>query len=167
MNRRVKRIALLGIIFAGASVYADNAAAQAAKDIEGTWKLTAARVTSGGETRDIFGPRPAGVLVFDPSGRFVQVIIATDLPKFASNGRETGTTEENKAVVQGSIAYFGTYSVGSGGILDLHVESSTFPNMTGSDQKRSIKLAGDEMTWGNPTPAVGSGVAEQVWRRVK
>jgi Lipocalin-like domain len=167
MNRRAKRNALLGIIFAATALGATEAAAQTAREIEGTWKLATARVTSEAKTRDIFGPHPAGIMVFGAGGRFVQVIIAADLPKFASKGRETGTAEENKAVVQGSIAYFGTYSVGSGGIVDLHVESSTFPNMTGSDQKRSIKLSGDEMIWGNATPAVGSGVAEQVWRRAK
>ena len=167
MDRRAKRIAVLGIIFAATAAHASNAVAQTVKDISGTWKLAAARVTSDGKTRDIFGPHPAGIMVFDAGGRFVQVIIAADIPKFASKGRETGTADENKAVVQGSIAYFGTYSVSSGGIVDLHVESSTFPNMTSSDQKRSIKLTGDEMIWGNPTPAVGSGVAEQVWRRAK
>src|SRR5262249_52921942 len=36
--------------------------------------------------------------------------VRSDLPKFASNNRDMGTPEENKAVVQGSITYFGTYS---------------------------------------------------------
>jgi hypothetical protein len=36
-----------------------------------------------------------------------------------------GTSEENKAIVQGSIANFGTYSV-SGKELDLKVEGSTY-----------------------------------------
>jgi hypothetical protein len=31
--------------------------------------------------------------------------------KFASNNRNEGTPEENKAIVQGSIAHFGTYTV--------------------------------------------------------
>jgi hypothetical protein len=34
-----------------------------------------------------------------------------DLPKFAANNRNVGTPEENKAIVQGSFAYFGTYTV--------------------------------------------------------
>jgi hypothetical protein len=33
------------------------------------------------------------------------------VPKFASNDRQPGTPEENKAAVKGSIAYFGSYSV--------------------------------------------------------
>lgn len=144
-----------------------GAGAQTTKGIEGTWTLASATVTHEGKTRDIFGPHPTGVMTFDASGRFTQVIIASGLPKFASKSRESGTVDENKAVVMGSIAYFGTFKAGSGGILELHVESSTFPNMTGSDQKRSVKINGDELVWGNPTPAVGAGVAEQLWRRAK
>jgi hypothetical protein len=49
--------------------------------------------------------------MFDPNGHFSEIIIRSDLPKFASNNREAGTPEENKAAMQGSIAYFGTYSV--------------------------------------------------------
>ena len=143
------------------------ALAQTAKDVTGTWKLASAQVSREGKTRDIFGAHPAGIMIFDAGGRFVQVIIASDLPKFASKGRETGTAEENKAVVQGSIAYFGTYSVRPGGLVSLQVESSTFPNMSGSDQTRSIKIYGDEMTWANATPAVGSGIANQIWKRAK
>lgn len=147
---------------AGASV-----CAQIAGVVEGAWTLVSATVTHDGKTRDIFGPHPSGTMIFDLHGRFTQVIIAADLPKFVSKSRESGTAEENKAVVRGSIAYFGTYKVSSGGIVDLHIENSTFPNMTGSDQKRSIKITGDELIWGNPTPAVGAGVAEQLWKRAK
>jgi hypothetical protein len=38
------------------------------------------------------------------------MIIARSDLKFASNNRHVGTPEENKAFVEGSIAYFGTYS---------------------------------------------------------
>jgi hypothetical protein len=153
---------VLWVGIAGAGV-----SAQTASFVEGTWTLASATVTHDGKTRDIFGAHPNGTMIFDPHGRFSQVIIASDLPKFASKSRESGTAEENKAVVQGSIAYFGTYKVSSGGVVDLHIESSTFPNMSGSDQTRSIKITGDELIWGNPTPAVGAGVAEQLWKRAK
>jgi hypothetical protein len=46
-------------------------------------------------------------------------------PKFASNNRATGTPEENKAVVQGLIAFFGTYSVNEADrTFTMHVEGS-------------------------------------------
>jgi Lipocalin-like domain len=64
-------------------------------------------------------------------------------PNFASGNRETGTPEENKAAVQGGIAYFGTYSVSeTDKIITYHLEGSTFPNWRGVDQKRIFKLRG-------------------------
>src|SRR5579871_2489782 len=126
---------------------ASCAAAQTAKDIEGAWTIVSATVINEGKTQDIFGHQPGGVMSFDAGGRFTQVIVSSNLPKFAAKSRPEGTAEENKAVVQGSIAYFGTYTVGAGGIVDLHIEGSTFPNMTGTDQKRLIRLTVDEMIW--------------------
>ena len=108
-----------------------------------------------------------GFAVFAADGRFTLSLLRSDLPKFASNNRATGTTEENKAVVQGSIAYFGTYSVNEAdGTLTLHIERSSFPNWNGSDQKRMItSLTAQELKYTNPAASVG-GSAELVWRRV-
>ena len=89
------------------------------------------------------------------------------LPKFAANKRNAGTAEENKEVVGGSIAYYGTYSM-SGTELTLHVESCTFPNWTGTDQKRhDVSISGDELKYTNPAPSVGGPATVLVWRRVK
>jgi len=54
---------------------------------------------------------PQGLATYEANGRFSVIVTRSDLPKFASNNRQSGTPEENKAVVQGSIAFFGTYSV--------------------------------------------------------
>jgi Lipocalin-like domain len=85
---------------------------------------------------EAFGPNPKGILIFDANGRFYPQILRSELPKIASNKRDTGTPEENKAVVSGSIAYYGTYTM-NGTDLMLHVEGCSFPNWTGTDQKRS------------------------------
>jgi hypothetical protein len=72
-------------------------------------------------------------------GHFSLVNTRADLPKFASNRRDQGTPEENKAVVQGSIAYFGTYSVNEGDkVITAQIEGSTFANLIGTDQKRLV-----------------------------
>ena len=167
MNRHLSALTPAFALFVGLTLSAAGASGQTAHDLAGTWSLVSATVTQDGKSRDIFGSHPAGMMMFDANGRFTQVIVASGLPKFASKSRETGTADENQAVVKGSIAYFGTYTVGAGGIVDLRVENSTFPNMSGTDQKRSIKISGDGLTWGNATPAVGAGVAEQLWKRVK
>lgn len=64
----------------------------------------------------------------------------------------------------GSIALFGTYSVGDK-VLTLKVEGSTWPSWTGTDQKRNFSLAGDELKWS--LPASVGGTAEVVLKRTK
>ena len=119
------------------------------------------------EREDIepYGPNPKALLMFDDKGRYTSLIVRSDLPKFASNNRTTGTPEENKAVVQGSNAHFGTYAV-EGDKLVLRIESATFPNSTGAEQRRPFTLTGDELKVIVPV-ASGGGTSTLVWKRAK
>ena len=140
------------------------ASAQTAKELVGTWTVVSGdTVRPDGSRAPTFGNNPKGRLVFTSDGRFIYLYSRGDLPKFASNNRTTGTADENKAVVQGSIATFGTYSV-SGNELTLKIEHSTFPNWIGADQKRTIAITGDELKWHNPAGS-GGGVVELVLKR--
>jgi Lipocalin-like domain len=131
----------------------------------GSWTL----VSAGAPNPDIkpFGSND-GFANFESNGRFSLQLILSNLPKFASNNRATGTSEENKAVVQGSISYFGTYSVNEAdGTLTLRIERCTFPNWNGTDLKRAVtSLSTEELKYTNPAASVG-GTAELAWRRVK
>ena len=107
--------------------------------------------------------------MYDAHGRFSVIITHSDLPKFASNNRQAGTAEENKAIVQGSLASFGTYSVNeTDKTYTQHVESCIFPNWNGTDRKYSFDISGDEL---NITvvssPSTGMGTAHLVWKRAK
>ena len=107
-----------------------------------------------------------GLIVFERSGRFSFALLSSNVPKFASNNRNTGTADENKAVVQGNISHFGTYSVADK-VITLTVEGSTWPQWTGTDQKRNvISFTGDEIKW-TVLPASIGGTAEVGWKRVK
>jgi hypothetical protein len=81
----------------------------------------------------------------------------------------TGTPEENKETVLGSIAYFGTYSVSEtdSTLVTLHIEGSSFPNWEGAEQKRILTVDGDEMKFVNPTISTGAGTARLVWKRAE
>jgi hypothetical protein len=104
---------------------------------------------------------------FESNGRFSLLIFRSDLPKFGTNNRATGTAEENKAVVQGSIAYFGTYSVNEADkSYTLQIESATFPNWAGTTQKRVASIAGDDITIQVADGSSG-GSNELKYRRVK
>ena len=109
-----------------------------------------------------------GFLVFGPNGRFSFALMNAKVPKFTSNNRNTGTADENKAAVQGNIAYFGTYSVNEAdGTLTFHIERCSYPNWTGTDQLRLVTaLTAQELKYTNPSASFG-GTAELVWKRVK
>jgi Lipocalin-like domain len=166
MNRR-SILSLCATAALGVALLASNAAAQTAKDIVGTWKqVTNINIAPDGRRSEPFGPNPNSIVTFDASGRFVSVGTRPDLPKFASNNRMQGTAEENKAIVQGSIAYFGTYSVVDKVIIQK-VEGSTWPNWNGTDQKRPIiSFTADEMKVTVPAASLG-GTGEISYRRIK
>lgn len=137
------------------------------EQLVGTWKIVSVNNTRpDGSIKQIFGPNPKGIAVFDAHGNTAIVLMRADRPKFAANNRDLGTPEEFKATVQGTHAYFGTYSViEKDKILVFHVEGNTFPNQEGIDTERLISFKGDEFTWITPNPSVG-GKSEAIWRRV-
>jgi hypothetical protein len=142
------------------------ASGQSAKDLVGTWTLVSTdTVRFDGSRIPTFGDTPKGLIVFTTDGHFIYLYSRGDLPKFVSNNRATGTPEENKAVVQGSIATFGTYSVADK-TLTIKVEHSTFPNWIGADQKRTVTITGDELKWTNAAGSAG-GVVELAFGRAK
>jgi Lipocalin-like domain len=150
----------LGVALSGAVI------AQTAKEHVGTWALVSTdTVRPDGSRVPTFGGPATGTLIFGADGRFFYLFSRAELPKFASNNRTTGTPEENAAVVKGSIATYGTYSVADK-TFTLKIEHSTFPNWIGAEQPRTITVTGDEMKWSNPAGS-GGGVVELVLKRVK
>jgi hypothetical protein len=142
------------------------AMAQTATDLVGTWTM-AANVNTGqdGKKVDVFGPKGTGFAIFESNGRFALININPDTPKFAANSRAQGTPEENKAAVLGGIGLYGTYSV-SDKVINFKVEGSTYPNWTGTDQKRTVsKFTADEFIW--TVAASAGGTSEVTWKRVK
>jgi len=157
MSRR-SLLACGAITLMGLALAAADAVAQSAKDLVGTWTV----VSAPG-----IGPNPMGMVMFDANGRFLQLLLRPDIPKYASNNRMQGTPEENKGTAQGSIGFFGTYTV-SGTDLIRHIEGSSYPNWTGTDQKlTNLSLTGDELKWTNPAPSVGGSPVLMVWKRTK
>lgn len=154
---------LLGASDAGAQKDARGLAQQ----VVGTWSLVAQYVEQGGKRVERFGPAPKGIAIYEPNGRFAAILLRPDLPKFASNNAMTGTAEENRAVVQGSTAFYGTWSANdSDGTITSRLEGATYPNWDGQLQKRTGSVSGDEMKLCVPGAQIG-GTACAVWKRVK
>ena len=158
----------LSVVITGAVFPRQEAAAQSAKDIAGTYTLVASTLDEGGKKSDLYGPNPKGMLVLANDGRYTAVLLRSNLQKVASNNRATGTADENKAVVAGALAHYGTFIVEDGGkSLVLQIEGSTFPNWNGIEQKRALTVTGDELRYTTPTASTGTGSAETVWKRAK
>lgn len=134
----------------------------------GTWSLSSTvNLMNDGTRFDPYGGKGAGLLMFDDAGHFSLQIIRRDMPRFASNNRTKGTAAEYEAVAVGTLAYFGTYRLDdTGKTMSLHIENSSFGNFSGTDQKRTVALAGDELTLTNAAAASG-GTATLTWKRAK
>ena len=155
MNRRYA----LGVIAASAAAFATYATAQTTKSVAGTYSPVSVPA---------YGDKPRGQLILTPDGRYSIVLTRAEMPKIASGSRTKATAEENKAVVDGSIAHSGRYTIDDGGkAITFHIETSTFPNWNGTTQKRPLSMKGDLLTYTVATPSGGGASADVTWRRMK
>ncbi|MBS0465604.1 MAG: lipocalin-like domain-containing protein [Proteobacteria bacterium] len=136
--------------------------------IVGTWTYVAVDMIHPDGTRTpLYGPSPRGQASFDGNGRYVLMVARAGQARFASTDRTKGTPEENQAVVQGSIAHFGRYTVDEANkTITFHIETSTFPNWNRTEQERPFTVTGDEFTWRTPA-STGGGVSEVVLKRAQ
>ena len=155
--------ALLMLIFVVGDALAQKGSLK--DQVIGTWIHVSTTVTApDGKKSD----RPGdGLVIYTPDGHFTFINVANNLPKLAANNRDKATAEEARAIVAGSIAYYGTYTVDEANkTIVPKVEGSTFPNMVGTDQSRVVtSITADEMRFINPTAP--AGVLEIVWKRAK
>jgi len=171
MNRR-NLLSVCVMTVLGLTLLPDNVAGQQRtlkEQIVGTWTVVSTvNVQKDGSKVDQFGANPKGSITFDSNGRYMLMIVRSDLPKFAANRADEGSGDENKAVLKGLIAHFGTYSINEADkTLTTRVEGSSYPNLVGMEQKRTItSLTADELKYTNPATAFGTS-AEVVWRRAK
>jgi hypothetical protein len=138
------------------------------EQLVGTWLIvSSSNIAPDGTRKNLFGPNPKGILMIDVNGRYVQMQVNPDRPKFKGKTRFDGTPAENKAIMQATAVHFGTWTVNEADkSVVQHVEAHIFPNDDGRDTKLSITLTGDELKYTNPTPSSG-GIAEVVFKRAK
>jgi lipocalin-like protein len=156
-SKRFLAVAAASVLFALVATAAT--AASLKSQLIGAWTLVSEANTSNGN--EPFGPHPVGIAIYDRSGHFSTQRMRADLPKFAANSKNGGTDAENKAVVQGIMSIFGTYTVDEKmRVRILRIVGSSYPNLDGTDIRESVVITGDLMTVTNP-------IATLVWRRAK
>jgi hypothetical protein len=150
---------ILAVIVA-AGLWTNGALAQPAKTMReqlvGTWNLVIAEITAADGKKTLpFGDHPKGQIIFTADGHFSQVHVSSGLPKIASNNRLAGTDADNRAIVQGTLSFFGTYTVDEAKkTVTFNIVASTYPNAEGTSQTRTIdKLTAEEFVNTNPGAA--------------
>lgn len=143
--------------------------AESPNQVLGTWRMMTAQIDPDGKNLPAYGDKPHGLLVFTEDMHFIEVLTDATIPKFASDARGQGTTEENRAAMAGSIGFFGTYTVDKDGVFSGNrVEASTFPNWIGQVRTRKelrLVVDGDRMTENFQRPD-GTRI-RIIWQRVK
>ena len=170
MNRR-SIIGMSAAALLGMSVLTGSAVGQQRSledQLLGTWTLVSHEaVRPDGGRFPVYGANPRGIAFFDAGGQFIITVMRSDRAEYATNSPYVGTAEENKATAQGTMTYFGTYSVREGDrTIAIHIDASSFPNWNGADQTRGFAITGDRLTLTARALPTG-GYAEVVWTRAK
>jgi len=137
------------------------------EQLVGTWTLLAWEQKKGDGTKiERYGTNPKGIAVFDGGGQYIITVMRSDRAKYVGGALWQGTAAENKETADGTITYFGTYSISEAdSSISIHVEGSSFPNWDGTDQKRFVSIAGNQLTLTVRPP--GGDVVDVIWKRVK
>jgi hypothetical protein len=163
MNRRsilsISAMTALGLALLPSSAVAQQGTLK--QQLVGTWTLVSC------EAKQPFCVNPNGTLMLDAGGRYAVMTAARGRPKApTAPNRADVKPEEYKAIAQGVLANFGTWSVNEADkTLTRQPEGALFPSGEGTEGKVSVSLAGDELKLTATNPA---GVKnDTVYRRAR
>ena len=175
MNRRnTLTLTIMALLCFSVALPAGNAAAQQKSlrdQLVGVWMYVSAGVTPPNGTKQPdpnYGANPNGIVILDASGRYVDVEMRPDRPKFKGSQpyRETASAEVWGEAAKAFAVNFGTWSVDEASkTLIQHWEGALFPNNEGRETKSSIMLTGDELKLVGTSPAGATDT--DVYRRAK
>jgi hypothetical protein len=123
-----------------------------ADPLAGTWSFVSSINTrKDGSAVDRWGPHPSGMLMFDGSGHFSQIITGSESRMFGAK----------------TFAAFGGYTFDSASsILTMRFNGCSIARVIGSVQERKIVLlTADQLKYINPTTASDT-TAEVLWKRL-
>jgi hypothetical protein len=136
------------------------------EQLVGAWTIVSWQDTApNGTKREIASPN--GVLIFDASGRYAQVIARSDRPKFKSPGQPTaeelaGATDDYFA------ANAGTWRVSEAEkLLIQRFEAALRPDNEDTLVRSGISLSGDELRLTSVRPLPTGARIDVIYRRAK
>jgi hypothetical protein len=157
-----KVLAVLGLVLAVRGVpAAQEQRATTARDLVGSWTLSAVERIGGGAPATVALPR--GLLVFDAAGHAFELASAGRRIVYAAN---QATPAEAHAVYNNYSGFWGNYKVADQKIT-YRPEGAVSPNATGQDIVRSFSLKGDRLVVESATGEVdGQDQMRWTWERV-
>ena len=137
----------------------------------GTWTLVSwTQVVGDVEEPGLLGRDPVGQFIFAPDGHMCFSAMRRTRSKLAGPGPQAGTPEEKAAAYDGYVGYCGRYDVSEEErSVTFRLELSSFPNWTGTTQKRFVEVSGTRLRVNTPPiPVRGKQmVTTVVWERSK
>lgn len=172
MSKRPRRLMQLAFVAACVTVVPASAYGQSLREqLLGTWTIvSAARVVGGVEEPDFLGPDPVGRFLFAPDGHFCFNAMRRNRSKFGSANLLGGTSEEKSAAYDSYIGYCGRYEVNEQErSLAMQFELSSYPNWTGTTQKRFVDVTGTRLRIRTPPRLLeGKEIVNTIlWERAK
>ena len=79
MKRLILPFITASAVIFGVFLPREEAVAQTAKDLMGTWTLVSITLEQDSKKTDYYGPNAQGQLIFDPNGHFSEILIRSDL----------------------------------------------------------------------------------------
>ena len=130
------------------------ASALAADELYGTWRLVSFKrtIVTTGETTDMFGPSPKGLVTFSRDGRAMSLMTSDRRPNIPDAAKMAD--QDRSELYKTMIAWGGTYTF-DGKTLKFRVEVSWNEIWNGTEQMRHVKFDGKRMIW-NTEPAIGA-----------
>lgn len=130
--------------------------------IVGTWRLVAFEDVEDGKIIRRFGEKPLGLFVYTADGHVAIQIANPANPVCLAPSKKSGagrrddldlpacTAEQMQALAEGTVAYWGTYTVDAGkGVVTHHVQSDLSNGYIGTEQHRPFRLTGDRLVIGD------------------
>ena len=163
---------LLGLIAGVVMLAPVDSSAQVSKEqIVGTWKLLSwTRMVGDTQEPGPLGPEATGLIMYTHDGYMCGEVMRPSRQKFASRVFLSGSLEEKAAAFESYSGYCARYEVdASKGIVTHFVEVSSYPNFTGTDQKRFVSVSGDRLKITTPPVQIEGRQSYNVllWSRAK
>ena len=134
----------------------------------GTYRLRSFRdIADDGEVREPLGADPVGFILYSAERYMTAVLMAANRPNFGAGDILSGTDAERVAAFASASGYAGRWRI-EGGEVVHHLEAATFPNWTGTVQRRPYEIDGDELRLFPPRMLMDGKIrrSEVFWQRL-